>query len=68
MSFDLNGKRKTPKQKPGASFNRRISIAKILREHDNGQVKMLKKYFIGEYNKGEYSKGYYGSLMFIINL
>ena len=30
---------KTPKQKPHTSFNRQLSVAKKLREHDNGQVK-----------------------------
>ena len=51
---------KTPKQKPHTSINRRLSVAKKLREHDNGQEKMLKFYFIGEHGKEEYGKWYYG--------
>ena len=30
---------KIPKQKPHTSFNRLLSVAKNLREHDNGQEK-----------------------------
>ena len=55
---------KTPKQKPDTSFNRRLSVAKKLREHDNGQVKILKSLFYrGNMTKGEYGKGYYGNIL-----
>ena len=50
---------KTPKLKLHTSINRRLSVAKKLREHDNGQEKILKFYFIGEHDKGEYGKWYY---------
>ena len=45
---------KTLKQKPHTSINRRLSVAKKLRVHDNCQEKMLKFYFIGKYGKWYY--------------
>ena len=50
---------KIPKQKPHTSFNRRLSVVKKTRgEHDNGQEKFLKFYFIeGNMAKGEHGKG-----------
>ena len=37
---------KTSKQKPHTTFNKRLSVAKNLREHDNGQVKIVKNFIL----------------------
>ena len=55
---------KIPKKKSDTSFNRWLSVAKKLREHGNGQVKMLKNLFYrGNMIKGKYGKVYYDILL-----
>ena len=49
---------KTPMQKPDSSFNRRLSVAKKLMEHDYGQGKMLQILFYrGTWQRGNMTKG-----------
>ena len=44
-----------PKQKPNKSFNRRLFVSENWGEHDNGQVKMFKKFILQRnMTKGEY--------------
>ena len=54
----LDGRKKILKQKPHTSFNRRLSVVKKIRgDHDNGQEKFQKFYFIGGTWQRELAKG-----------